>query len=125
MSYATKKEHDLQITSNNSKFQQDIILVEINEETLIQEREAAVKQVAKDVISVNELMRDISIMVNDQGEQLDNIEININNARRNIKAGVRELSTAEQQQACGFQAKLATLGISGIAGTLITLAILL
>ena len=105
--------------------QQDIILVEFNEEASKREREAVMKQVAKDVISVNELMRDLSIMVNDQGEQLDNIEININNARHHVKDGVKELSIAEQNQSCGFQTKLATLGISGVAGALLTLIILL
>jgi syntaxin 7 len=39
-------------------------------EAVIEERDEEIKQVQKDILTVNEIFRDVAILVREQGEQL-------------------------------------------------------
>lgn len=70
--------------------------LELAEKTqLIQERDKAIEGLHKDAIVVNELMTDISRMIQDQGKQLEDIEGSINITYDRIEGGVDEIRAAE------------------------------
>lgn len=49
------------------------------------------EEIEKEVISINEMMKDVAKMVVDQGEQLDNIEIEINKTHKDVKEAEKEM----------------------------------
>lgn len=48
-------------------------------------------EIEKEVISINQMMQDVAKMVVDQGEQLDNIEIEINKTHKDVKEAEKEM----------------------------------
>jgi len=65
---------------------------------LILDRENDIKEIEKSVVEVNEIFRDISALVVDQGQMIDSIESNIEAAAETTTKGVEE-----QVKASGYQ----------------------
>ena len=68
------------------------------QEDVINYRNAAIKQLAADVVIVNELFKDTHSLVIEQGDILNNIEYNVENAESNVKKGVEQIVVANKNQ---------------------------
>eukprot|EP00949_MAST-11_sp_MAST-11-sp1_P002466 g2466.t1 len=77
------------------EFQQSQVIMVHNEE-LIQERQDAMLEVRRNVQTVNDIFKDLSTLVEDQGEQIVTVESEINDAADRTKAGVKELDKANE-----------------------------
>ncbi len=66
----------------------------LNNETIILEREIEINNLARDVEQVGDLFSDLAILVQCQGDHLDNIESNISNTSNNIEGANRQLIKA-------------------------------
>lgn len=59
---------------------------------VIQDRDKAMENIEHTMIEVNDIYRDLSSLVHDQGKMLDSIEANIDNSDQRIDAGIDELN---------------------------------
>ncbi|GMI63335.1 PENETRATION1, syntaxin of plants 121, SYNTAXIN RELATED PROTEIN 1 [Hibiscus trionum] len=71
------------------------ILDTINE---IQERHDAVKDLEKNLKELHQVFLDMAVLVQAQGEQLDDIETHVNRANSFVRAGTETLQTARNYQ---------------------------
>lgn len=94
---------------------------------LIEQRNRDIRTIQRNVEDVNQLMRDINILVSEQKVDVDNIESHINKSIVYTRKTVTELKTAEENQSNSNLLTWIVTSIStlGITGGLITLAILL
>ena len=99
-------------------------LVEVDDRELIEERNKAVCQIHRDMVSLNELFRDMDILVCQQGEMVDNIESSLSRSVANSGKGVEELRQAETTQTSDSSCLAGSLTGTFIAG-LVTAIILL
>lgn len=65
---------------------------------LINERENAIMKLETDMVTVNEIFREIGTMVYEQGDMIDNIEHNVEVARDRVDDGVVQLQKASEYQ---------------------------
>lgn len=72
-------------------------LVAVNE-GILAEREAGIGNIHKTVNQVAEIFQDLALLVSEQGEQIDNIQTNIEVANMQTQRGVRELTKANRSQ---------------------------
>jgi len=70
---------------------------EFNEQ-IIRERHQGIKEIETKVVELNEMFRDLSIIVDEQGVEIDNIESHISNAEQYTSQGVEEVASAEKKQ---------------------------
>jgi len=68
------------------------------QESLIAEREAEIREIEQGVQELNEIFRDLSHMVQEQGGMIDNIEYNIGHLSTNVQGADRELLQAHDYQ---------------------------
>ncbi|KAI4300542.1 hypothetical protein L6164_033910 [Bauhinia variegata] len=71
------------------------ILDTINE---IQERHDAVKEIKKNLKELHQVFLDMAVLVEAQGEQLDDIESHVARANSFVKTGAQQLQVARKQQ---------------------------
>ncbi|ERN13593.1 hypothetical protein AMTRI_Chr06g177720 [Amborella trichopoda] len=64
----------------------------------IQERRDAVKELEKSLVELHQVFMDMSVLVNAQGEQLDNIESHVERANSYVRGGTQQLETARKHQ---------------------------
>uniref|UniRef100_A0A0B6YUP9 Syntaxin-7 n=1 Tax=Arion vulgaris TaxID=1028688 RepID=A0A0B6YUP9_9EUPU len=65
---------------------------------LLREREDAIKKLESDIMDVNQIFKDLGMLVHEQGEVLDSIEANIDNAQMSVEEGTKQLSKARDYQ---------------------------
>lgn len=65
---------------------------------LLREREDAIKKLESDIMDVNTIFKDLGMLVHEQGEVLDSIEANIDNAQMSVQEGTHQLSKARDYQ---------------------------
>jgi len=68
------------------------------QESLIQEREAEIREIETGIHELSEIFRDLGTLVNEQGGMLDNIESNISSVAVDTAGAAEELSTAHDYQ---------------------------
>ena len=68
------------------------------EESLVDERDEAITDIAQAINEVNETFRDLAQIVEDQGKDIDSIEVNVVSAESRTAEGVGHLETAEKSQ---------------------------
>lgn len=68
------------------------------QESLIQEREAEIREIETGIHELSEIFRDLGTLVHQQGGMLDNIESNISSVQVDTAGGADELSTAHEYQ---------------------------
>lgn len=76
------------ITENDMKIQ-DII---------IEERDKELREIANDMIHVNEMMQTMGSLVDQQGDFVDSIRSNITKADEYVESGKKDLEQAEENQ---------------------------
>lgn len=67
-------------------------------EALIEEREAGIDAIARDVQEVHGAMADLAVLVNDQGDMLTKVETDVGAAANSTEKGVGELEQAAKYQ---------------------------
>ncbi|KAL9234944.1 hypothetical protein vseg_009754 [Gypsophila vaccaria] len=78
-------------------------------EALTVEREKEIQQVAESVNELAQIMKDLSVLVIDQGTIVDRIDYNIQNVASSVDAGLKQLQKAERTQRRGGMVKCATV----------------
>eukprot|EP00958_Prasinococcus_capsulatus_P008790 scaffold870_cov393-Prasinococcus_capsulatus_cf.AAC.20 len=67
-------------------------------DALLEEREAGIEQIQRDVQDVHEVFKDLAILVNEQGGMLEDIESNIVAAEDHIQGGNQAIEKAQKYQ---------------------------
>lgn len=62
----------------------------------LEERETALRQIETDIIGLNDMFRDIGIMIQDQGDMIDHIEAHVETAHLAVRKGEREVVKAHK-----------------------------
>ncbi|KAK9673301.1 hypothetical protein RND81_12G158900 [Saponaria officinalis] len=78
-------------------------------EALTVEREREIHQVAESVNELAQIMKDLSVLVIDQGTIVDRIDYNIQNVASTVNEGMKQLQKAERTQRRGGMVKCATV----------------
>ncbi|GAB2277393.1 Syntaxin-43 [Dionaea muscipula] len=79
------------------------------DEVLTAEREREIQQVVESVNELAQIMKDLSVLVIDQGTIIDRIDYNIQNVAVSVEKGFKELQKAERTQRQGGMVKCATV----------------
>jgi len=87
--------------------------VEFEREMLV-ERDERIRQIESDVIDVNQIMKELSAIVQEQGENLNSIENNIDQTYTHVEEGRQQLEKASSYQRthCKWLCFLAILGVT-------------
>ncbi|XP_018590046.1 syntaxin-12-like [Scleropages formosus] len=65
---------------------------------LIKEREISLRQLESDIMDVNQIFKDLAVMIHDQGEMIDSIEANVESAEVHVERGAEQLQRAAYYQ---------------------------
>uniref|UniRef100_A0ACB8FT06 Uncharacterized protein n=1 Tax=Sphaerodactylus townsendi TaxID=933632 RepID=A0ACB8FT06_9SAUR len=65
---------------------------------LIKERETAIVQLEADILDVNQIFKDLAMMIHDQGDVIDSIESSIENAEVHVENANEQLQRASYYQ---------------------------
>lgn len=94
----------------NLQFEQDMLL----------EREQRFRQIEADVLDVNQIMKELSSITNQQGEVIDTIENTIEHTVSNVESGTSELAKAAEYQNKYRRKVMILLIIAVILGVIVT-----
>ncbi|XP_062848250.1 syntaxin-12 isoform X2 [Trichomycterus rosablanca] len=61
---------------------------------LIKERETNIRQLEADIMDVNQIFKDLAVMIHDQGDLIDSIEANVESAEVHVEHGTEQLQRA-------------------------------
>lgn len=94
---------DLISTGESETFLQKAIQVQGRGQVMdtiseIQERHDAVQAIEKNLMALHQVFLDMSVLVESQGEQLDNIESHVERASSYVRGGTRHLEVAKKLQ---------------------------
>ncbi len=64
----------------------------------IQERHDSVKEIEKSLLELHQIFMDMAVLVEAQGEQLNNIEAQVNSAANYVEGGTNQLTIAKRHQ---------------------------
>lgn len=73
---------------------------------LVKEREESLRQLEQDIQDINTIFKDLAVMVYDQGEVIDVIEDNVEQAAEDVEQGVKQLDKAQEYQSSARRKKL-------------------
>jgi len=79
-------------------FTESQILKSREQETLVAERDKDIQKILKSVEELATIMRDLSVLVIDQGSVVDRIDYNMEQVSTHVEQGVKELTKAEKHQ---------------------------
>ncbi|XP_074846653.1 syntaxin-7 [Carettochelys insculpta] len=65
---------------------------------LIEERESSIRQLEADIMDINEIFKDLGMMIHEQGDVIDSIEANVESAEVHVQQGNQQLSRAADYQ---------------------------
>ncbi|KAL2511158.1 Syntaxin [Abeliophyllum distichum] len=80
----------------------------------IQERHDAVKEMEKNLRELHQVFMDMAVLVQDQGEQLNDIDIHVNRANSFVRGGTQQLEVARKRQK--NTRKIISAGLAGWGG---------
>jgi len=81
-----------------------------NQDALIQDRDREMKHIQGQMRDVNDIFKSLAQLVEEQGEIVDHIQVNISNANSNVSAAVLDITAADKLQT-GSNNKLCILAI--------------
>lgn len=87
-------DHDF-INSRQQMSQQQLLMIEEENTRYAQEREQEVNAIVKSIVDLNEIFKDLSQMVSDQGTVLDRIDYNIDQTSIQVQQGYKQLQKAD------------------------------
>lgn len=65
---------------------------------MVEQREREIKQIVQSIAELNEIFRDLSTMVADQGTVLDRIDYNLEQVQSHVHQGLKQLQKAQNYQ---------------------------
>ncbi|KAM9355740.1 syntaxin-7 isoform 2-T3 [Pholidichthys leucotaenia] len=65
---------------------------------LIQERESTIRQLEADIVDINDIFKDLGMMVHEQGDMIDSIEANVERADTHVQSATQQLARAADYQ---------------------------
>jgi len=95
------------------------------QESLIIERESEIRNIEGSVRELNELFRDVAVMVHNQGTDIDLIDANVTNVLEDTRNADTELRTASRHQKNARNTKCCLLLILAVVLTVVILAVVL
>ena len=100
---------------------QHLIANDMTDDTdaFIRERDEQMGHLEQSMRDVNDIYRDLAVIVHTQGDMLDNIEMNITTGADSVSAATRELARADN-----YQRKARNKGCCLLVFVLVVLAIL-
>lgn len=89
----------------------------------IEEREEGIRALESTMLEVNDIFRDLSSIIHDQGEMLDNIESNITVASSNVESGTEQLGKASRYQKKARNKAMCLLVVVVIVAAILTIVL--
>ncbi|XP_051892556.1 syntaxin-12 [Pristis pectinata] len=90
---------------------------------LIKERETAIRQLEANILDVNQIFKDLAIMIHDQGDMIDSIEANVESAEVHVEQGTHQLQRAAYYQKKSRKKICILIVFLGIVGVILGLVI--
>ncbi|KAH9924648.1 t-SNARE [Epithele typhae] len=94
------------------------------QESLIQEREAEIRDIENGIHELRDIFRDLGTLVQEQGDMLDNIESNISSIAVDTAGAAEELTTAHEYQRRAGRRALCLMIVVVIVICVVLLAVL-
>uniref|UniRef100_UPI00398F858F syntaxin-7 n=1 Tax=Pristiophorus japonicus TaxID=55135 RepID=UPI00398F858F len=95
----SQKERNLVSFESQNQFQdQEVVGITEEDLELIRERETSIKQLESDILDINEIFKDLGMMIHEQGDLVDSIEANVETAEVHVQQGSQQLSRAAEYQ---------------------------
>ena len=88
-----------------------------------EQRDEAVAELVKEVTAIQEIMRDLSLLVVEQGSMVDRIDQNIVEATQNVERGVEQIRRAHESSKSGAMATCIFVLLVAIAVVTVVLVI--
>lgn len=83
----------------NQKFdQQQLLRFEVDNTKVIEAREREVMHIVKSIVDLNQIYKDLSHLVEEQGTILDRIDFNVESTQTRVYEGYKQLQKAERYQ---------------------------
>ncbi|XP_061192591.1 syntaxin-7-like isoform X1 [Saccostrea echinata] len=89
---------EMSMTPGFSQTRQILQMEEDVDLEMLREREDAIKQLESDITDVNQIFKDLGMLVHEQGEMLDSIEANVETTATHVEEGRKQLSQAQNYQ---------------------------
>lgn len=96
--YCDQDDIDDYFINSKQMSQQQLLLLEEDNTAFAQEREKEVNAIVKSILDLNEIFKDLSQMVADQGTVLDRIDYNIEQTSIQVQQGYSQLKKADAYQ---------------------------
>ena len=96
-----EQQHAPLLMEHKSQGQKEMTAVEIDmrfNDQLIEERERGIAEIQQQIGEVNEIFQDLAVLVNEQGNMIDDIEANIVSTAVRTKEAQKELTKADKSQ---------------------------
>lgn len=93
-----KKSDDHLVSPGFSQTRQVLQMEEDVDLELIHEREEAIRKLEGDIKDVNQIFKELGVLVHEQGEGIDSIEANVESAQIQVEAATEQLTIARQYQ---------------------------
>jgi len=90
---------------------------------IIEERETGIAEIQAQIGEVNEIFQDLAILVNEQGQMIDDIESNIVSTAAKTKTAQKELTKADRNQKSARNKMFCLLMVFAIVITIIFIAL--
>uniref|UniRef100_H2MUZ6 Syntaxin-7 n=1 Tax=Oryzias latipes TaxID=8090 RepID=H2MUZ6_ORYLA len=90
---------------------------------LIQERESSIRQLEADITDINDIFKDLGMMVHEQGDMIDSIEANVESADVHVQNATQQLARAADYQRSSRKKICILLVVLAIAAVVIGLII--
>ncbi|KAM4522157.1 syntaxin-7 isoform 1-T1 [Odontesthes bonariensis] len=90
---------------------------------LIQERELGIRQLEADITDINDIFKDLGMMVHEQGDMIDSIEANVESADVHVQNATQQLARAADYQRSSRKKMCILMIVLAIAAVVIGLII--
>lgn len=90
---------------------------------VLQEREDSIRKLESDIQDVNQIFKDLAVLVHEQGEMIDSIEANVEAAQVHVEQGTSQLSEARKYQAKSRRKMVCVIVILAVLALILGLVI--
>ncbi|KAF7253343.1 Syntaxin-7 [Varanus komodoensis] len=90
---------------------------------LIEERESAIRQLESDILDINEIFKDLGMMIHEQGDVIDSIEANVETAEVHVHQANQQLASAANYQRKSRKKMCIIIAVLAVGVTVLALII--